>query len=60
MKIAWRYQNLKVVSSSPSGSQHFGHFFDLTTTIDEKILNKANVNFYSSPESKFKICYGNP
>ncbi|XP_026669385.1 elongator complex protein 4 isoform X2 [Ceratina calcarata] len=43
MQIAWRYQNLKVVDTSPSGGQVFGHFYDLTKTMDKELINKADI-----------------
>lgn len=43
MKIAWRYQNMKVVDSSPTGSQVFGHFYDLTKSMQSELLQQANI-----------------
>ncbi|XP_033217083.1 elongator complex protein 4 isoform X2 [Belonocnema kinseyi] len=43
MQIAWRYQNLKLVDSSPSGSQVFGHYFDLTKTMDKEKIDRTQV-----------------
>lgn len=43
MKIAWRYQNMKVVDSSPTGNQIFGHFYDLTKSMQQEILEQANI-----------------
>ncbi|XP_076230761.1 elongator complex protein 4 [Calliopsis andreniformis] len=43
MQIAWRYQNLKVIDSSPSGGQAFGHFYDLTKAMEKESIEKANI-----------------
>ncbi|XP_031849119.1 elongator complex protein 4 [Nomia melanderi] len=46
MKIAWRYQNMKVVDSSPSGGQSFGHFYDLKKTMDKETIDKADITHW--------------
>lgn len=43
MKIAWRYQNMKLIDSSPTGGQIFGHFYDLTKTMEKEAIEKANI-----------------
>ncbi|XP_029173437.1 elongator complex protein 4 [Nylanderia fulva] len=43
MKIAWRYQNMKVVDSSPTGSQIFGHYYDLTKPMQQDLLEHAEI-----------------
>ena len=43
MQIAWRYQNLKLVDTSPSGSEVFGHFFDLTKTMNKEQIDRTQV-----------------
>ncbi|XP_076767165.1 elongator complex protein 4 [Xylocopa sonorina] len=43
MTIAWRYQNMKIIDSSPTGGQVFGHFYDLTKTMDKEIVEKADI-----------------
>ncbi|XP_014478886.1 PREDICTED: elongator complex protein 4 isoform X2 [Dinoponera quadriceps] len=43
MKIAWRYQNMRVVDSSPTGSQAFGHFYDLTKSMQQELLEQADI-----------------
>ncbi|XP_032678669.1 elongator complex protein 4 isoform X2 [Odontomachus brunneus] len=43
MKIAWRYQNMKAVDSSPTGSQVFGHFYDLTKSMQQELLEQAYI-----------------
>lgn len=43
MKIAWRYQNMKVVGSSPTGNQIFGHYYDLTKPMQQDLLEHAEI-----------------
>ncbi|XP_025160491.1 elongator complex protein 4 isoform X2 [Harpegnathos saltator] len=43
MEIAWRYQNMRVVDSSPTGSQVFGHFYDLTKSMQHEVLEQADI-----------------
>lgn len=43
MKIAWRYQNMKVIDSSPTGSQIFGHYYDLTKPMQQDLLEHAEI-----------------
>lgn len=43
MKIAWRYQNMRVVDSSPTGNQVFGHFYDLTKSMQQEFLEQADI-----------------
>lgn len=43
MMIAWRYQNLKIIDSSPMGGQSFGHFYDLTKTMKQDVIENANI-----------------
>ncbi|XP_051155601.1 elongator complex protein 4 [Leptopilina boulardi] len=54
MKIAWRYQNLKIVDTSPSGSNKFGHFFDLTKGMDRKKIDMTQVTQWNGENLKFK------
>lgn len=46
MEIAWRYQNMKVVDSSPTGSNAFGHFYNLTKKMTEDEISKADMTFW--------------
>ncbi|XP_058800743.1 elongator complex protein 4 isoform X2 [Phymastichus coffea] len=46
MKIAWRYQNMKIFDSGPKDSSVFGHYYDLTKRMSEDTLNKANVELW--------------
>lgn len=43
MKIAWRYQNMKAIDPSPIGGQFFGHFYDLTKTMEKEVIEKADI-----------------
>lgn len=43
MKIAWRYQNMKIVDSTPTGGQTFGHYFDLTKLMQKDLLEHADI-----------------
>ncbi|EZA51157.1 hypothetical protein DMN91_005127 [Ooceraea biroi] len=48
MKIAWRYQNMKMVDSSPEGGQTrgFGHYYDLSSTMQEDLIKTANIKHW--------------
>ncbi|KAI4501778.1 hypothetical protein M0802_003113 [Mischocyttarus mexicanus] len=54
MKIAWRYQNLRTVDSSPTGSRVFGHFYDLTKSMDKKVIDDANITQWNKPMKNMK------
>jgi len=43
MKIAWRYQNMKLVDSSPAEDHTFGHFYDLTKSMQSDLLEHADI-----------------
>lgn len=43
MKIAWRYQNMKIIDSSPSGGQTFAHFYDLTKPMDKETTDNMDI-----------------
>ena len=47
MSIAWRYEKLKTVSSSISSHSYFGHYFDLSKNIDEKLLHKSDIEYWA-------------
>nr|CAD7602429.1 unnamed protein product [Timema genevievae] len=47
MMIAWRYQNMRTVQSSPTGS-HFGHYFDLTKNMPQDVLDQIDISYWSS------------
>ena len=46
MTIAWRYQNLRNVDSSPTNTV-FGHNFDLKKVIDDELLKKSDISFWN-------------
>jgi len=52
MKIAWRYQNMKMMDSSPAGGQMFGHFYDLTGRMQPDILKNANIKQWHECDSQ--------
>jgi len=52
MKIAWRYQNMKVIDSSPAGGQMFGHFYDLTSRMQPDLLKSANIKQWHECDSQ--------
>lgn len=54
MKIAWRYQNLKIIDTSPSGGHKFGHFFDLTKFMDRKKIDETRVTEWNGENLRFK------
>ncbi|CAH3147182.1 unnamed protein product [Porites lobata] len=46
MKIAWRYQNQPKFESSPSPVK-FGHYFDLTRTMDDQKVSSVPIHTFS-------------
>lgn len=52
MKIAWRYQNMKVFDSSPGDASTFGHYYDLTKKMKKETLEKANVTTWDGENVK--------
>ncbi|KAL0129097.1 hypothetical protein PUN28_004053 [Cardiocondyla obscurior] len=50
MKIAWRYQNLKIVDPTPTGGQTFGHYYDLTKQMPQDLLKNANIKQWENNE----------
>lgn len=50
MKIAWRYQNMKVVDPSPGGGQPLGHFYDLTKPMDPSVIENADITEWYDEE----------
>ncbi|KAJ9584184.1 hypothetical protein L9F63_021481 [Diploptera punctata] len=53
MTIAWRYQNLRTVESSPTNTA-FGHNFDLTKYIEDDVLKKSDVSLWSGCVDKLE------
>ncbi|XP_043267118.1 putative elongator complex protein 4 [Venturia canescens] len=54
MQIAWRYQNMRIVESSPTGSQAFGHFYDLTKQMDKEIIDDAEITQWDGENGKWQ------
>ncbi|XP_062328095.1 elongator complex protein 4 isoform X2 [Osmerus eperlanus] len=50
MKIAWRYQNLPRVQSPLASSSRFGHYYDVSKTMDAQIRQAANCHGFFLPE----------
>ncbi|KAJ8667837.1 hypothetical protein QAD02_009500 [Eretmocerus hayati] len=46
MRIAWRYQNMKLVDSSPTHNT-FGHYYDLTKKMPKELLEKADISLWN-------------
>lgn len=47
MTIAWRYENLKTHSSFSHKHTHFGHYFDLSKTINPKFIQNSSITYWS-------------
>ncbi|XP_012523431.1 elongator complex protein 4 [Monomorium pharaonis] len=43
MKIAWRYQNMKLLDPTPTGDQVFGHYYNLTKPMQQDVLECADI-----------------
>uniref|UniRef100_A0A667WTJ2 Elongator complex protein 4 n=1 Tax=Myripristis murdjan TaxID=586833 RepID=A0A667WTJ2_9TELE len=50
MKIAWRYQNLPKVQSALASSSRFGHYYDVSKTMEPEIRQAANCHRFYFPE----------
>ncbi|KAM4593289.1 elongator complex protein 4 isoform 1-T1 [Odontesthes bonariensis] len=50
MKIAWRYQNLPKVQSALASSSRFGHYYDVSKTMDPEIRQAAKCHCFYLPE----------
>lgn len=50
MKIAWRYQNMKIVEPIPVGGQTFGHYYDLTKQMQQDLLECADIKQWQNNE----------
>lgn len=50
MKIAWRYQNMKMVDPTPTGGQTFGHYYDLTKLMQRDLLERADIKQWQNNE----------
>lgn len=49
MKIAWRYRHLPKFESSPSAVK-FGHYYDLTKSMDPELINTVDVTTLQDSE----------
>ncbi|KAM9409130.1 elongator complex protein 4 isoform 2-T2 [Pholidichthys leucotaenia] len=50
MKIAWRYQNLPKVQSTLASSTRFGHYYDVSKTMEPEIRQAAKCHRFYLPE----------
>ncbi|XP_023809294.1 elongator complex protein 4 [Oryzias latipes] len=50
MKIAWRYQNLPKVQSALASSSRFGHYYDVSKTMEPEIRQAAKWHRFYHPE----------
>ncbi|XP_034044593.1 elongator complex protein 4 [Thalassophryne amazonica] len=50
MKIAWRYQNLPKVSTALASSSRFGHYYDVSKTMEPEIRQAAKCHCFYLPE----------
>ncbi|TNN55133.1 Elongator complex protein 4 [Liparis tanakae] len=50
MKIAWRYQNLPKVQSALASSSRFGHYYDVSKTMEPEIRQAAKCHCFYLPE----------
>ncbi|KAM8762615.1 elongator complex protein 4 isoform 1-T1 [Acanthopagrus schlegelii] len=50
MKIAWRYQNLPKVQSALASSSRFGHYYDVSKTMEPEIRQAAKCHRFYLPE----------
>uniref|UniRef100_A0A674BBU3 Elongator complex protein 4 n=1 Tax=Salmo trutta TaxID=8032 RepID=A0A674BBU3_SALTR len=50
MKIAWRYQHLPKVQTALASSSRFGHYYDVSKTMDPEICQAARCHGFYLPE----------
>ncbi|KAM7015925.1 elongator complex protein 4 isoform 2-T2 [Tautogolabrus adspersus] len=50
MKIAWRYQNLPKVQTALASSCRFGHYYDVSKTMEPEIRQAAKFHRFYVPE----------
>uniref|UniRef100_A0A672FKW5 Elongator complex protein 4 n=1 Tax=Salarias fasciatus TaxID=181472 RepID=A0A672FKW5_SALFA len=50
MKIAWRYQNLPKVQSALASSSRFGHYYDVSKTMEPEIRQAAKCHRFYLPD----------
>ncbi|XP_015522053.1 elongator complex protein 4 isoform X1 [Neodiprion lecontei] len=53
MQIAWRYQNMRKIDTSPTGGQPFGHYYDLTKTINKNIVEAASIKHWDGSDVRY-------
>ncbi|XP_076003074.1 elongator complex protein 4 isoform X2 [Genypterus blacodes] len=54
MQIAWRYQNLPKVQSALASSSRFGHYYDVSKTMEPEIRLTAKCHRFYAPEHHTK------
>jgi elongator complex protein 4 len=61
MKIAWRYRRLPKFQSSPAAIK-FGHYYDLTKTMDEDLVKTIDISCTGNNQTiaKDRNCQNNP
>ncbi|NXP50940.1 ELP4 protein, partial [Heliornis fulica] len=50
MKIAWRYQNLPKMETSPTTSTKFGHYYDVSKTMSPELFQPIKWHSFYLPE----------
>ncbi|KAL4641992.1 elongator complex protein 4 isoform X2 [Arapaima gigas] len=50
MKIAWRYQNLPKVQTALAASSRFGHYYDVSKTMDPEVRQTSKCNTFFLPD----------
>ncbi|XP_011861004.1 PREDICTED: elongator complex protein 4 [Vollenhovia emeryi] len=50
MKIAWRYQNMKLVDPTPAGGRIFGHYYDLSKLMPRDLLERSDIKQWQNNE----------
>ncbi|XP_059157770.1 elongator complex protein 4-like [Physella acuta] len=45
LKIAWRYQSKPKVQSAPTSNIRFGHYYDLTKSMNDEKIKAADISF---------------
>ncbi|XP_063989241.1 elongator complex protein 4 isoform X2 [Diachasmimorpha longicaudata] len=54
MQIAWRYQNMKIMDSSPKSGQTFGHFYDLTKKMDKNVIENIDTALWDGEDIAYE------
>ncbi|XP_018618653.1 elongator complex protein 4 isoform X1 [Scleropages formosus] len=50
MKIAWRYQNFPKVQTALAASSRFGHYYDVSKTMDPEMRQASKCNTFFLPD----------